>query len=85
MKTKEFIVEFDNSGKIQTVLGPSDPKDMGITLAGESIFIDLSMFRGPPTEASVRGLYNQPISSVTLSEQRFYGIRNFQPKSISWS
>ena len=69
---------FDNSGKVQTVLGPVDPEELGVTLAGDSVFIDLSNFRGPPTEASAREIYFAPTSLETQSAQRYYGIRNAQ-------
>ena len=69
---------FDIRGKVQTVLGPVNPEDLGVTLAGDSVFIDLSNFRGPPTEASAREIYFAPTSTETQSAQRFYGIRNAQ-------
>ncbi len=41
-------------GKVQTVLGPIDPSEMGITLTHEHFLIDLSYYFMPPEEASER-------------------------------
>lgn len=69
-------MRFDNRGKVQSVLGPIDPAELGVTLAGDSVFTDLSNFRGAPTEASARETYFAPISTETLVAQRYYGVRN---------
>ena len=69
---------FDIGGKVQTVLGPVEPEELGVTLPGDSVFIDLSNFRGAPTEASAREIYFAPTSHETQSAQRYYGIRNAQ-------
>ena len=69
-------MSFDNRGKVQCVLGPIDPAELGVTLAGDLVLIDLSIFRGPPSEASARELYFAPMSTETQVAQRYYGIRN---------
>jgi phosphotriesterase-related protein len=64
------------AGKIQTVTGPIEPDQLGVTLFGDSIFMDLGLFRGPPAEASARDQFFSPITQETLSNQRYYGMRS---------
>ena len=40
----------DIEGKVQTVLGPVEPADLGVTLTHEHMLIDLRvLYGGPPT------------------------------------
>jgi len=48
------------TGKVQTVLGPIDPSEMGVTLTHEHILIDLSCYYAEPEEASLRWYQDQP-------------------------
>ena len=75
-------MKFDNRGKVQSVLGPIEPAELGVTLAGDLVLIDLSIFRGPPSEASARDIYFSPMSTETEAAQRYYGIRNAQQLRI---
>jgi phosphotriesterase-related protein len=47
-------------GKVQTVLGPIEPSEMGVTLTHEHIFIDLSCYYVEPEEASLRWYRDKP-------------------------
>jgi phosphotriesterase-related protein len=49
-------------GKIQTVLGPIEPGDLGITLAHEHLLIDLSCYWAEPPEASARAYVDRPVT-----------------------
>ena len=42
------------SGKIQTVLGPIEPSELGITLMHEHLLIDLSAYSTQAEDASTR-------------------------------
>lgn len=50
------------SGKVQTVLGPIDPADMGVTLTHEHILLDLTCYYAQPDEASRRFYVDKPFS-----------------------
>ena len=64
------------AGKIQTVTGLIEPDQLGTTLFGDSIFMDLGLFRGAPSEASARDQFFSPITQEVLSNQRYYGMRS---------
>jgi phosphotriesterase-related protein len=64
------------AGKIQTVTGLIEPDQLGVTPFGDALFHDLGLFRGPPEESSARGQFFSPISQETLSNMRYYGMRN---------
>jgi len=63
-------------GKVQTVTGPVDPAEMGITLTHEHLLFDASTFISLPTEASLRDLYYQPVSFDNLGWIRHHGVGN---------
>ena len=48
-------------GKVQTVLGPITPEELGITLPHEHILIDLSCYFMEPTEASQKAYIDEPV------------------------
>ncbi len=48
------------AGKVQTVLGPIDSAEMGITLAHEHILVDLTCYYAEPDEASRRWYHDRP-------------------------
>ena len=64
------------AGKIQTVTGPIEPDQLGVTLFGDMLFQDLGLFRKPPAEASARDQYFSPVTPEVLSNARYYGMRN---------
>ena len=55
-------------GKVQTVLGPIDPDELGVTLTHEHLLIDIAGIAsapaeaGAPAEASAKGIYHMPYS-----------------------
>lgn len=44
-------------GKVQTVLGPIDPEELGVTLTHEHMLVDATPFSLLPREASARGAH----------------------------
>ena len=48
------------AGKIQTVTGPIEPDELGVTLFGDMLFHDLGLFRAAPSEASARDQFLAP-------------------------
>ncbi len=63
-------------GSIQTVLGPVSREELGVTLMHEHILSDLSQIAAPPTEASERELFYQPLSQSNVGMVRFYSLPN---------
>jgi phosphotriesterase-related protein len=53
-------------GKVQTVLGPIDPSQLGITLTHEHLLIDLGCYFQAPEEASERWFIDQPLTMSML-------------------
>jgi phosphotriesterase-related protein len=49
-------------GKVQTVLGPIEPEDLGITLAHGHLLIDLSCYWVEPSEARARAYVDRPVT-----------------------
>ena len=47
---------------MQTVLGPIEPRELGITLAHEHLLIDLSCYWAEPPEASTRAYVDRPVT-----------------------
>jgi phosphotriesterase-related protein len=56
------------TGKVQTVLGPIDPSEMGVTLTHEHILIDLTCYYAEPEEASVRNYHEKPYTIDMLGK-----------------
>ena len=54
------------SGKVQTVLGPIDPGQLGITLTHEHLLLDLDCYLEVPEEASERAWVSAPVSMDRL-------------------
>ena len=67
----------DLTGKVQTVLGPISPEELGLTLTHEHLLIDLSVAASRGHAASDKGFFNRPVSLETLAEIRHYGAANF--------
>ena len=49
-------------GDVQTVLGPVDPKDLGVTSTHEHLLIDFSLMLRPPVVASETDMTNAPLT-----------------------
>ena len=56
------------AGKVQTVLGPIDPDDLGVTMTHEHLLIDLGCYFELPDEASLRGHVDAPLTMDLLSK-----------------
>ena len=56
------------AGKIQTVLGPIDPGDLGVTTTHEHLLLDLGCYFELPDEASERGYVDAPLTMDLLSK-----------------
>ena len=55
------------SGKVQTVLGPIEPQQLGVTLTHEHLLIDLMCYFRLPDEASRRADVDAPVTMDLLS------------------
>ena len=67
----------DLTGRVQTVLGPVAPADLGITLTHEHVLIDLLDAHGAgPAEAGARGFYVRPLSIENIGYVRHHRWRN---------
>jgi phosphotriesterase-related protein len=58
-------------GKVQTVLGPIDPQDLGITMTHEHLVIDFRCVYSEPVEASKKGLAYAPVTLENLGWIRY--------------
>ncbi|MDA1188132.1 MAG: hypothetical protein O2854_00410 [Chloroflexi bacterium] len=56
----------DLKGKIQTVLGPIEPDELGITLTHEHVLIDLGCYFEVPEEATERWFADAPVTMDIL-------------------
>ena len=54
------------TGKVQTVLGPIEPSEMGVTLTHEHILIDLTCYFAQPDGATLRGYIDEPFGIELL-------------------
>ena len=59
------------SGKVQTVLGPIDPDELGVTMTHEHLLIDIRCVYEEPVEASKKPLAHAPISLENLGWIRY--------------
>ena len=59
-------------GKIQTVTGPINPGDLGVTMTHEHVLSAFRMLVPPGPEASVRDFYYRPVASDTVGLLRHY-------------
>lgn len=66
MNTRELV------GKAQTVLGPIDAEDLGITLPHEHFLIDMSVWFIEPTACSEKPIARQPVSLENLWFVRYH-------------
>ena len=58
----------ERSGKVQTVLGPIDPADLGITMTHEHLLVDLGCYVERPPEASRRAYLDAPVTMEMLND-----------------
>ena len=64
-------------GKVQTVLGPISPKDLGITLTHEHLLLDLRpIAMEKPRGAWQRAIYEAPLSQDNIGWVRYHEITN---------
>ena len=56
------MTEAASPGKVQTVLGPVDPKDLGVTSTHEHLLIDFSLMLRPPVVASETDMTDAPLT-----------------------
>src|SRR5438552_18662441 len=63
-------------GEVQTVLGPIDPRDLGITLTHEHLVCDVSGLMIPPEETTRRAKFHEPLSMGLLGYIRYTGLPN---------
>lgn len=54
------------AGKVQTINGPIDPSQLGITLAHEHLLIDINFTRLIPREAGIKGRSLTPVTIENL-------------------
>ncbi len=66
----------DMSGRIQTVLGPIDPSEMGVTLTHEHLLIDLAGYSVDVEEATLRGLWDRSYTIDMVGEFATKGYAN---------
>ena len=64
------------AGKIQTVLGPISPDQLGVTLTHEHMLIDLSVLHEPPEDASGKAAFEAPVSMENVGRIRHYATKN---------
>ena len=64
------------AGKVQTVLGPIGPEQLGVTLTHEHILVDLSVAYPRPHTASAMDFYNKPVSPDIVGQIRHYASPN---------
>ena len=64
------------AGKVQTVLGPIEPSELGITQTHEHLLVNTCAIRSEPTEASAQKIFHAPVSSPVSAYIRHYGMDN---------
>ena len=70
LESKELV------GKVQTVLGPIEPKELGFTLMHEHLVSDFSCLFREPVKASDKKIAYQPVHIKNLSWIRFNPMNN---------
>ena len=64
--------------KVETVLGPVDAEDLGITLPHEHTVMDVSYYATPPKTDAERERFNAPITMENLNWVR-HNVYNSKP------
>ena len=70
------------AGRVQTVLGPVAPDDLGQTLTHEHMLIDLTVNAHPPASASGKAFFHAPVSMETVGRIRHYKEPNFDDAQL---
>jgi len=68
--------KIDQKGKIQTVLGLIDPKDLGLTMTHEHLLIDFSVMFNPTPDVTTQRMAHAPVSMENLGWIRQYCYSN---------
>ena len=68
--------KIDQKGKIQTVLGLIDPKDLGLTMTHEHLLIDFSVMFNPTPDVTTQRMAHAPVSIENLGWIRQYCYSN---------
>jgi len=68
--------QIDQKGKIQTVLGLIDPKDLGLTMTHEHLLIDFSVMFNPTPDVTTQRMAHTPVSMENLGWIRQYCYSN---------
>ena len=66
----------EQKGKVQTVLGPVDPGDLGPPTTHEHLLIDFTVLFTPPAEATERGKAFAPVTLENLAWVRYNTFAN---------
>ncbi len=61
-------------GKAQTVLGPIDADDLGVTLPHEHLVVDTSLYLPESLRSRRGGIAYQPVSLENLHDVRYYYV-----------
>lgn len=69
-------------GKVQTVLGPIPPEELGITMTHEHLLCDGSTWFREPEEASEKKIVHQPVSIDILWWLRYHPFQNLDDLQI---
>ena len=73
------------SGKVQTVLGPIEPEDLGITLPHEHLLVDLTCTFLMPEEATERAYIHAPVTMDILGSLKPRSVHPYlQPGLTRW-
>ena len=70
------MVSSNRSGNVQTVLGPVDPDELGVTMTHEHLLIDIRCVYEEPVEASKKPLAYAPVSLENLGWVRYNWTSN---------
>ena len=70
------MANWNSAGKVQTVLGPMDPGQLGATMTHEHLMQDVLDLLRPPSEASAKDFYYKPVSFETVGRIRHYSAPN---------
>ena len=70
------------AGRVQTVLGPISPDELGVTLTHEHLLIDLSVVFKAGDQASSRGFFDRAVTMETVGRIRHYGAPNFDDSRL---
>ena len=64
------------AGKVQTVTGPIEPQQLGVTLTHEHLLIDISTVRRLPESATAKDFFFQPVTQENVGRIRHYAASN---------